>query len=815
MPRPQLAASAVEAAGVAAAGGGRRVELAPEPSHGHVEWRSSYRIDPATVPLAEKVALLGEWSRRLLEAPGIDHTTASLLSVTEDKHFADLAGTVATQRRVRLHPQLEALALEPGGQGFETMRTVAPPVGRGWEYLQGEGWDWEAELAELPDHLAEKLAAPSIDPGPYDLVIDPTNLWLTIHESIGHATELDRAMGYEAAYAGTSFATFDKLGTLHYGSPVMQVTADRTTEHGLATVAIDDEGTEAQRFDLVADGILRGDQLDRTIAANMGLRSLQRLRLRRLPAPHPHPADGQRLAAAGPRRRSDHPGPDRRSDPGSVHRRRQELVHRHAALQLPVHRAAVLPHRRRPAGRAGPRRGLPGHHHRLLGRTGGGRWRIDLPVGRGLQLRQGPAGSGGPGEPRLPLGADPPSERLERPSRGRTLSAPTKAEGMVPAQEVVEQALSLASGEGCIVVVEESSEAEIRFANNTTTTNGVRPGRTVSVISLRQVPGGVAAGIARRAGDVEVAELVRAAEHDANGSPAAEDAMDLVAGSSQADFDLAPSTTSLGALSGVVAELGGAFGRAEGHDRILAGFAEHAVRTSYLGTSTGLRARHAQPTGALHLVGRSTDQRRSAWAGVGAADFSTVTLSSLEETVVQRLEWASAQVALDAGRYEVVLPPAAVADLMVTLVEAASGQDAQDGRSVFSGPDGRTRLGETLSLSRSNCAATPANPASSVRPSWWPKPRAPTSRSSTTAWRSNRPRGSRAAGSSGCATTAPARPGPPRPPPHRSTIWCWNYPAARATSTTWWPAPSGDSCSPAWVHPRGRSGHPAPHRAHP
>jgi len=265
-----LAPLAINAAKVAAKAGGRRIELAAEPSHGHVEWRSAYHTDPATVPIADKVALLADWSRRLLVAPGIDHTTAYVLSVTEDKHFADLAGTVATQRRVRVHPQVEALALDAEGGGFETMRSVAPPVGRGWEYLEGDGWDWDSELSSIPALLAEKLIAPSIEPGHYDLVIDPTNLWLTIHESIGHATELDRAMGYEAAYAGTSFATFDKLGSLKYGSPVMHVTADRTVQHGLATVAIDDEGVEGQSFDLVTAGILSGYQLDRAIAASSG-----------------------------------------------------------------------------------------------------------------------------------------------------------------------------------------------------------------------------------------------------------------------------------------------------------------------------------------------------------------------------------------------------------------------------------------------------------------------------------------------------------------------------------------------------------------
>ncbi|MBO0887122.1 MAG: TldD/PmbA family protein, partial [Acidimicrobiales bacterium] len=108
-------------------------------------------------------------------------------------------------------------------------------------------------------------------PGTYDLVIDPSNLWLTIHESVGHATELDRALGDEAAYAGTSFATFDQLGSLRYGSPVMHVTGDRTTPYGLATIGYDDEGVAGQRFDIVRDGVLVGYQLDRRMAAECGL----------------------------------------------------------------------------------------------------------------------------------------------------------------------------------------------------------------------------------------------------------------------------------------------------------------------------------------------------------------------------------------------------------------------------------------------------------------------------------------------------------------------------------------------------------------
>jgi len=261
----RAAAEAVDVAKVAAAISTERIELAGEPAHGAVTWVSAYDADPFDVSVADKTALLSVWSRRLLDADGVDHVDASLYQVKECKFYTDGA-TTALQQRVRVHPSLTAVAVAADGR-FETMRTLAPPAGRGYEYLTGSGWDFDAELAEIPSLLAEKMAAPSVEAGRYDLVIDPSNLFLTIHESIGHATELDRALGYEAAYAGTSFATFDKLGSLQYGSPIMHVTGDRTTEHGLATIGYDDEGAAGQSWDLITEGVLTGYQLDRRIAA--------------------------------------------------------------------------------------------------------------------------------------------------------------------------------------------------------------------------------------------------------------------------------------------------------------------------------------------------------------------------------------------------------------------------------------------------------------------------------------------------------------------------------------------------------------------
>ena len=264
----EAAIGAVEVARVAAAMNTERIELAPEAAYGDVTWVSAYDVDPFEVSAKAKIELLGDWSRGLLAHPVVSHTDASLLQIKECKFYSDGA-TTATQQRVRLHPELTAIAVTDDGR-FDDMRTLAPPAGRGWEYLSGTGWDFPAELAELPELLAAKLSAPSVQPGSYDLVVDPSNLWLTIHESIGHATELDRALGYEAAYAGTSFATLDKLGSLQYGSPVMHVTGDRTTEHGLATIGYDDEGVAGQSWDLITAGVLSGFQLDRRMALLKG-----------------------------------------------------------------------------------------------------------------------------------------------------------------------------------------------------------------------------------------------------------------------------------------------------------------------------------------------------------------------------------------------------------------------------------------------------------------------------------------------------------------------------------------------------------------
>lgn len=265
----RAATQALEMAKLSAAVSSDPVELVAEPLHGKVAWRLPVEIDPMTVTDQEIIDLLKSWHEKVAKHTAVHHVDVSAAMGKDITFFADLSGNQITQERDRTSAQLTAVHI--GENGFDDMRTCAPPAGRGFEYLLGKGWDWESELAQLPDYLDEKTKAPSVSAGNWDLVIDPTNLWLTIHESIGHATELDRALGYEANYAGSSFATIDKLHNFKYGSDIMNVTGDRMAEHGLSTVGFDDEGVAAQKWDLIKDGVLVGYQTDRNIAKKIGL----------------------------------------------------------------------------------------------------------------------------------------------------------------------------------------------------------------------------------------------------------------------------------------------------------------------------------------------------------------------------------------------------------------------------------------------------------------------------------------------------------------------------------------------------------------
>jgi predicted Zn-dependent protease len=291
------------------------------------------------------------------------------------------------------------------------------------------------------------------------------------------------------------------------------------------------------------------------------------------------------------------------------------------------------------------------------------------------------------------------------------------AASLPPGADVVEQALAAAKGsDGAVVIVDDASEAELRFARNTTTTNGLRRRRTVTVITLRDGKDGVAAGVVSRSGAVDPTELVRASEAEAASAAPAEDAAPLLEGVADDDFGDGAAPGGLDAIRPVVDGLAAAFRSARERDVVLAGFAEHWTATTWLGTSTGIRRRHVQPTGKLEVVARTADGRASAWVGVGAADLSGTDVVPIADRLAERLGWAQRQVDLPAGRYEVLLPPDCLADLTALLGYAMSGREAEDGSSVFSAPGGKTRIGEVLSRLPFEMRSDPHEPGLECRP---------------------------------------------------------------------------------------------------
>ncbi|MEV5332142.1 metallopeptidase TldD-related protein [Streptomyces werraensis] len=265
--------------------------------------------------------------------------------------------------------------------------------------------------------------------------------------------------------------------------------------------------------------------------------------------------------------------------------------------------------------------------------------------------------------------------------------------------EIVERALELSRSDGCVVIADEHSSANLRWAGNALTTNGVTRGRTLTVIATVDGAQGTASGVVSRSAVTveELEPLVRAAEAAARGAGPAEDAQPLVTGVDPSpEFTEAPAETTSAVFADFAPALGEAFARARTGGRELYGFANHEMVSTYLGTSTGLRLRHDQPNGTLEVNAKSPDRTRSAWAGRSTRDFKDVDPAALDAELAVRLGWAERRLELPAGRYETLLPPTAVADLLIYQLWSASGRDAAEGRTVFSKPGGGTRVGERL-----------------------------------------------------------------------------------------------------------------------
>jgi predicted Zn-dependent protease len=271
-------------------------------------------------------------------------------------------------------------------------------------------------------------------------------------------------------------------------------------------------------------------------------------------------------------------------------------------------------------------------------------------------------------------------------------------------QDTVEKALAIAAGingvQGCVVIADEASSANLRWANNTLTTNGVTRGRRLTVVATVNNAQGSAAGVVSRSAvaNADIENLVDAAVAAARENTPAQDAGPLVQPSAAVDgaWQAEPHETSGSVFEQFVGDLGTELVRADAEGRLLFGFAEHVVNSTYLGSSSGLRLHHDQPTGKLELNAKSVDLARSAWSGAATRDFTDIDVHTACIDLGTRLDWANNRVDLPAGRYETLLPPTALADLLIYMYWSSGARDAHDGRTVFSKPGGGTRVGEQL-----------------------------------------------------------------------------------------------------------------------
>ncbi|RLV48656.1 TldD/PmbA family protein [Nocardioides mangrovicus] len=281
-------------------------------------------------------------------------------------------------------------------------------------------------------------------------------------------------------------------------------------------------------------------------------------------------------------------------------------------------------------------------------------------------------------------------------------------------QELAEHALATTTSPECVVVVGDATSTNLRWANNTLTTNGVMHEVGVTVVAVRE---GATASVSGTAATTEqVTALVEAADAACRAAEPAEDRNPLVEGDAAADWDLPPGQTSIDVFAGFAGELGEEFGRAEAENRVLYGFVSHGVGTTYLASSTGLRLRHEQPTGHYGCTGKTADLTASAWVGGATRDFADVDAHTMADTLVTRLGWAERRVDLPAGRYDTILPPAAVADLMIDAYWSMGGRDSFEGQTVYSGRTGGTRVGERIAREGVGLYSDPGHPALQCAP---------------------------------------------------------------------------------------------------
>ena len=270
--------------------GSAPVQLAPQKGYGEVSWKTPIEKNAFEVPIKEKVDLLLGANAAAMSG-GANFVNSMIFAVNEQKYFASTDGSYIDQDIHRIYPTFSVTKIDSASNSFQTRRSLSSPMGMGYEYLNPldsekvngittrykKRYDMLEDMKFATKQAAEKTSAKTVEPGKYDLVLDPSHLWLTIHESVGHPTELDRVLGYEANFAGTSFLTLDKWksGRFNFGSKQVNIVGDKTEVGSLGAVGYDDEGVETKKWDIIKEGTLVNYQAIRDQAHIIGLKESQ------------------------------------------------------------------------------------------------------------------------------------------------------------------------------------------------------------------------------------------------------------------------------------------------------------------------------------------------------------------------------------------------------------------------------------------------------------------------------------------------------------------------------------------------------------
>ena len=269
--KEEIARVAAQAVAIARANrkvNAEQVVLAPVEAYRDVTWNTPVRKNPFDMPIQPKLDLLLQINDEALKVQGASYVNAFMQFVHEQKYFASTEGSHIEQSLIRSYPSFTVTSVDRASGKFYARRALTTPMGMGYEYIDEYPLLAEARLA-AEEAVAMHKAKP-VQAGQKTLILHPSNLWLTIHESVGHPTELDRALGYEANYAGTSFLTTDKLGKFEFGAKAVNLVGDKTQDRGLATCGYDDDGVKTSRWHIIRDGIFVDYQTTRDQAHLIG-----------------------------------------------------------------------------------------------------------------------------------------------------------------------------------------------------------------------------------------------------------------------------------------------------------------------------------------------------------------------------------------------------------------------------------------------------------------------------------------------------------------------------------------------------------------